>query len=271
MDRRLTPANERVAARHLAGLVAADRFVDPTPARVILPVADLCAAPGGTRQRQVLMGAAVEVFEVHAGFAFVQASDGYVGYLSAQAVGDAPAPTHRVVTLATHAYSDEDFKSPDVAHLSFGAQVHVAAERAKFWETTVGFVPKKHLRPLHQPFADPATVAQLHFQVPYLWGGNSTLGLDCSGLIAAALTACGRTCPGDSDLQGAELGQPVADGYQRGDLVFWQGHVGMMVDEAVMIHANAHHMAVAYEPIADATLRIKAQGDGPVLAHKRLT
>lgn len=271
MDKRLTPANARVAARHLKGQVAAESFVDPTPARIKVPVADLCETPGGARQRQLLLGAAIDVFEVHAGFAFVQSSDGYVGYVSAEAVGDVPAPTHRVATFATHAYAAEDFKSPDLAQLSFGAQVHVTAERAKFWETTVGFIPKKHVRSLDRPFGDPATVAQLHFQVPYLWGGNSTLGLDCSGLIAAAFAACDLPCPADSDMQRDALGQQVADGYQRGDLVFWQGHVGMMVDEAVMIHANAHHMAVAYEPIADAILRISAQGDGAFLAHKRLT
>ena len=118
--------------------------------------------------------------------------------------------------------------------------------------------------------SDPATVAQLHFGVPYLWGGNSTFGIDCSGLIAASLSACGQKCPADSDMQRNGLGADLSGPMQRGDLIFWQGHVGMMVDAETMIHANAHHMATVYEPIDKAILRIAAQGDGPVLARKRL-
>jgi len=164
----------------------------------------------------------------------------------------------------------EDFKSPDVMSLPFGARVTVIDERRKFYETDAGFIPKSHLRSIDRPFTDPATVAQMHFGVPYLWGGNSTRGIDCSGLVAAGLTACATDCPADSDLQMAALGTDATGPYQRGDIVFWKGHVGMMVDADTMIHANAHHMATAYEPIARAILRIKAQGDGDMLAHRRL-
>ena len=126
------------------------------------------------------------------------------------------------------------------------------------------------MRGLERPFSDPATVAQLHFGVPYLWGGNSTLGIDCSGLVAAALRACDIACPADSDMQQQVLGRPFEGEYERGDLLFWKGHVGMMVDPETLIHANAHHMATAYEPIERAILRIAAQGDGPVIARRRL-
>ncbi len=175
-----------------------------------------------------------------------------------------------MATLATHAYAAEDFKSPDLAHLPFGARVTVTDERRKFYETDAGFVPKKHLRGLDRPMSDPVTVAQLHFGVPYLWGGNSSLGLDCSGLVSAGLRACGIICPADSDMQRDALGSDVAGPFQRGDLVFWKGHVGLMVDPDTLIHANAHHMATVYEPIESAILRIEAQGDGPVIATKRL-
>jgi cell wall-associated NlpC family hydrolase len=269
-DRRLTPANGRVAAMHLAGLVEAEQFLDGWWKMLARPVTDLCSAPGGPRDRQLLLGATVRVYEDRNGWSFVEAADGYVGYVPTERLGDEVARTHFVATLATHAYEQQDFKSRDLMALPFGAYVTVVDERRKFFETNVGFIPKKHLRPIDQPFGDPATVAQLHFGVPYLWGGNSTRGLDCSGLIAASLWASGIACAADSDLQQKSLGTDINGPLKRGDLIFWNGHVGMMVDEDTMIHANAHHMATRYEPIEKARLRIEAQGDGPVVARKRL-
>ena len=270
MDHRLTPANGRVAALHLAGKVAADRYLDGWPLRVLRPVVDLRDAPEGRRERQVLLGAVVTVFEDRSGWSFVQTASGYVGYLRSDALGVAAEPDYLVATFATHAYQDEDMKSPDRASLPFGTGVKLLDERRKFFETDQGFVPKKHLRPIDRPFSDPASIAQLHFGVPYLWGGNSTRGIDCSGLVAAALRACGIACPDDSDLQQDALGSDISGPLRRGDLIFWEGHVGMMVDSDTLIHANAHHMATAYEPYEQAVLRIKAQGDGAVLARRRL-
>lgn len=269
-DRRLTPANGRVAALHLAGQVEAERYLEGWPMTVWAEVADLCAAPDGARDRQLLIGAGVNVFEDRDGWSFVQAADGYVGYLRSSALTAPLTPTHFVSSIATHAYEDEDFKSPARHSLPFGARVLVLDERRKFFETNLGFVPKSHLREVARPFTDPATVAQQHFGVPYLWGGNSSRGIDCSGLISAALTACGIACPGDSDMQRDALGVACDAPYRRGDLLFWDGHVGMMVDADTLIHANAHHMATVYEPVERAILRIEAQGDGPVTAHKRL-
>ena len=270
-DPRLTPANGRVAAERLRGQVQAARFVAGETRRVAVPVADLDGSPGGMRDRQLLWGEAVTVYELREGMAFVEAArDGYVGYISEVSLGPSRAPTHRVSVPATHVYRDDDMKSPDLRHLSFGALVTVEAERRKFWETPEGYIPKPHLRPLDRPFTDPAAVAQLHFGVPYLWGGNSVLGIDCSGLVQAALLACGMACPGDSDLQQA-VGAAIPEGepLRRGDLLFWKGHVAMAVDEGTMIHANAHHMAVAYEGIEQGILRIRAQGDGEVIARRR--
>ncbi|SLN30429.1 C40 family peptidase [Pseudooctadecabacter jejudonensis] len=272
-DRRLTPANGRVAAVHLKGQVEAKAFVVSEPASIGQTVVDLCASPAGKRDRQLLMGAAVAVYERREGWAFVQSKrDGYVGYVAEAALTAPAQPSHRVSTLATHAYAGESFKSADLVHLPFGAEVTVVDERHKMFETPLGYIPKKHLRPLDQPFADPATVAQLFFGTPYLWGGNSSRGIDCSGLIQTAYHACGHVCPADSDLQREGFGRPLAADaeLQRGDLVFWKGHVAMMVDAQTMIHANAHHMACVYEGLAEATIRIKAQGDGDILARKRV-
>ncbi|WP_051150428.1 C40 family peptidase [Rubellimicrobium thermophilum] len=272
MDPRLTPFSGRVAAERLRGLVPAERFVPGERRRIALPVADLRRQPGGMRDRQLLWGEEAILYEEREGWAFVEAArDGYVGWMRAEALAPAREATHRVAVPATHLYESESFKGGDLCHLSFGARITVTAERKRFWETPEGYVPKPHLRPLDRPFADPATVAQLFFGVPYLWGGNSVLGIDCSGLVQAALLACAIPCPGDSDLQ-QDLGEALADGeaLQRGDLLFWPGHVAMAVDDRTLIHANAHRMAVTYEPLEAAIARIRAQGEGEVVARRRI-
>lgn len=274
MDRRVTPWNGRVAATRLRGHVEAELFTDGDPATVIRPIADLWRRPGGPRDRQLLYGDAVTVFETRAGHAFVQAAkDGYVGYLDAEALAPpGTAPTHWVAVPGAHAYPEPNIKAPERHYLPFGARLCITQHQPKFFETDDGlFVPKPQIRPLEKRFSDRVTAAQMFFGTPYLWGGNSALGIDCSGLVQAALLAAGHACPGDSDQQ-ESLGAPIpADApMQRGDLLFWAGHVAMAVDGETLIHANAHHMAVAYEPAAQAIKRIEAQGDGPVIARRRL-
>ncbi len=273
MDRRLTPANARVAAASLRGRVEAPAFVTGEPRRIAVPVADLCRTPGGARDRQVLMGDAVTDYEVRNGWAFVQAAkDGYVGFVEEAALGPEVAPTHWVTVPGSHAYTAPDIKAPEAAALVFGCSVRCVGETKRFRETADGLhIPKPHLWPVGKRFSDPVTAAQLFFGAPYLWGGNTPRGIDCSGLVQSALLACGIDCPGDSDLQealGAAL--PAEAPLRRGDLLFWAGHVAICVDAEVLIHANAHHMAVAYEPIGAAIRRIEAQGDGPVTSRRRL-
>ncbi|SFR59179.1 Cell wall-associated hydrolase, NlpC family [Yoonia tamlensis] len=269
-DRRLLAANGRVAAMDLAGKVAADRYVIGQPMMVARAVVDLCRTPDGPRDRQLLLGAVVTVFEECDGWAFVQCGNGYVGYVQAAQLGPQMDVTHFVGTMATHGYSADDFRSEAVAALPFGARVGVVDERRDFFETTAGFIPKKHLRAIDRPFQDPVTVAQLHFGVPYLWGGDSTRGIDCSGLVAASLSACAIACPGDSDLQCEVIGTDIQGDLRRGDIVFWQGHVGMMVDGETMIHASATPMATVYEPLAKVTARVAFQGHGQPVARRRL-
>lgn len=240
------------------------------PAQVAVPVADLFRRPDGPRDRQVLFGEQVTVLHEASGWAYVQAEkDGYCGYVLQRALSIARRVTHRVRVPATHAYSNADLKSPDLLSLSFGSPVTVIAETRDFAETPQGHIPRGHLAPIDRRESDPAQIAALLLGTPYLWGGNSRWGIDCSGLVQAALLACGIPCPGDSDQQERTVGAPVSGAYQRNDLLFWKGHVALVVDGETMIHANAHAMAVSYENIADAIARIEAGGDGPVTAHRR--
>lgn len=273
-DPRLTAANGRVAHVSLRGQVAAETFVTGEALRVVAPLADLLAAPGGARQRQLLHGAGFLVLERRQGHAFGQAMrDGYVGWLAEAALAPAPAPTHWVSAPATHLYPAADMKCHELTALSFGAAVAIVGQAGQFARTAEGaFVPQQHLRPLGDWLEDPVAAAERLLGSPYLWGGNSRAGVDCSGLVQLACHACGIDCPGDSDMQEKALGHalPPDASPRRGDLMFWRGHVALVAAPELLLHANAHHMAVAFEPLAEACARISAQGGGPVTALRRL-
>ncbi|MEO0748610.1 MAG: NlpC/P60 family protein [Pseudomonadota bacterium] len=272
-DRRLYPANERVAHESLRGQVDGVEYVHWRKSYVSMPVADLLEAPCGSRDRQVLYGQLVHVLETYNGWSFVSCyPNSYVGYVRAEHLVDHRQATHWVTARATHLYSERNFKSDDLMLLPFGSSVVVIGASEKYLETPDGYVPKRHVQETSKLFEDPVDVADLHLGAPYLWGGDSVLGIDCSGLVQIACRACAIPCPGDSDMQEAELGDHLADDapLQRGDLLFWKGHVALVADPTTIIHANAFHMAVSYEPIDVAISRIEAQGDGPVTSRKRL-
>lgn len=269
-DPRITPANTRVAAAHLRNTEPGLARVQGQPRQVIRPLVDLLRAPDGPRDRQLLFGDVVAVYEDRKGWAFVQAQkDGYVGYLPGTSLGPATKPTHWIAAPASHVYRDADIKSPDLFALSLGAKITALAEHSDFIETADGHIPRIHLRQINDRPTDPVEVAKSLMYTPYLWGGNSRWGIDCSGLVQAALLACALPCPGDSDQQQA-LGHEVDGPPKRGDLIFWKGHVGLITEPDLLLHANAHHMAVAQEALQGAIDRITAQGGGAVTARRRL-
>ena len=246
----------------------------PEAAFVAHPVADLYQEPGQPRDRQLRYGEGFTITERRDGFAFGHSPDaGHSGWVLEAAVlpaAERAAPTHWVSARQAHAYSGPDFKSPERAGLAHLSKLAVSGREGRFSRTEIGWVPTVHLSD-HRA-SDPVAVAEVYLGMPYLWGGNSIWGVDCSGLVHAALMACGHACPSDSGEQEAELGASLPPGTppERGDLLFWKGHVAWVVDKDTILHANAYHMAVAFEPMEEAIDRIEAQGDGPVTAHKRL-
>lgn len=281
MDRRAHWSNGGVAHSTLRGQVAADRFTDGTPHRVIqAPAAAICKSPAGARDRELLWGQTFNVLSEAGGWVFGYAlHDGYTGFVDGALLApmDRPA-THRVSARQTMALGTPDFKATHAAHvpLSLGSELCVTGISGK-WATILGaaqdlYVPVNHLIATTQVEADPVAVAYRLIGAPYVWGGNTAFGLDCSGLVQLGCTACGISCPGDSDQQMAQLGDTLDPGTppRRGDILFWKGHVGWVSDPDTLLHANAYHMATALEPLQEAITRIEAQGDGPVLRHARL-
>jgi cell wall-associated NlpC family hydrolase len=275
LDPRLTPARPDLAARSLQGQVAAARFVDGEVRDVVEPVLPLrrAPAPDAPLDTEALMGERVTVFETsEEGWAWGQlGADRYVGYLPANGLGPAgPPSTHRVSALRTLAFPGPSLKLPPLAALPFGATLVVAREEDPFAVTAAGgYVPRVHLALVASREADFVAVAERFLGTPYLWGGKTSLGLDCSGLVQIALAACGVPCPRDSDMQEAAVGEAIAGAPRRGDLMFWKGHVAIVRDQATLLHANGFHMAVALEPIEQAIARIRA-GEGDVTSIKRM-
>ena len=278
-DPRLTPARPEVAAKYLEGKVKAARFVEGEVFEVTQAIAPLRRLPASDAEQltQALRGEPVTIYDRNGeGFAWGQLhSDGYVGWLPESALARASAkPTHKVTALTTLAFPGPSIKLPPVASLPMGARLNIAREDGMFAITPEGqHLPRRHLAPLDAHSPDFVAVAERFAGTPYLWGGKSAFGIDCSGLVQVALTAAGTGCPRDSDMQcdglGRELSATESWYLQRGDLIFWKGHVAIVRDGESLVHANAHHMATVIENTRDAMARIKAAGN-EVIAIKRL-
>lgn len=276
-DARLHAFRSDLADARLKGEVSADRFVTGRPARITASVADVRKAPRPDAgvNTQVLFGDDVLVFDEAEGWAWVQAErDGYVGYVGATMLGAREhAPTHIVSAPRTFLYPGADLRFPISGQLSMGSTVTVTSA-AETRGTHYALLPSGealiagHLHPLGDVAADYVAVAEMFLGTPYLWGGTSGFGIDCSGLVQLAMRMAGQNVLRDSDMQAAGLGEPLDPGpdyagLTRGDLVFWKGHVAIMADAETMIHANGHTMLVSREGLKDAVDRIGYLYGGP--------
>jgi cell wall-associated NlpC family hydrolase len=279
MDMRVTPIRDGIASRSLEGIVRAEVYLDPTTMGCVVPAAGIHRAPDAASEQmdQILFGETFDVIEDEGAWLWGQARrDGYVGFVAASALAArAPhaaqsGPTHRVAAIRTYAFAGPSIKTQASGPYSMNALVTVEAQEGRLAKVAgAGWMAAEHLTPVGVFETDVAAVAERFAGAPYLWGGRESLGLDCSGLVQAALFACGLACPRDTDQQ-AELGlEIVRDDFRRGDLVFWNGHVAIGLDARTIVHANGFHMAVAVEPLESAILRIDASAGQPT-AFRRL-
>lgn len=279
LERRLNAWRADLADDRLRGKVAAERFVEGRQAIVAAPVADIRSAPSSEAgmDSQLLLGDEVRVFEEAGGWSWMQAArDGYVGYvLSSTLAADLARPTHMVAAPRSFTYSRDDLKSPRVRTLSMGCGVTVTGwsenrgTRYAMLESG-GAMVAGHLLPVGEFAGDYVAVAETLEHTPYLWGGTSGFGLDCSGLVQLSMRMAGIDVLRDTDMQERSVGTRVdsAAGLKRGDLVFWKGHVAIMVDGHGVIHANGNTMLTSREPLAAALARI-APAYGEPTSYRR--
>ncbi len=277
-DKRLTPARPDLAAEHLRGIIDAPRYVNGEERIVFDGSADLRRAPvpDAPLDTEALHG---EIFTVYdrdeEGWSWGQLKrDGYVGFMPSKALtADIQAPTHRVSVLRSFLFGGPSIKLPPMAALSLGSRLTITGIKDQFAITHRGhYVIADHLQPITTHASDFVTIAEKFIGIPYFWGGKTSLGLDCSGLVQVALDSIGFEAPRDTDMQEKSVGNlvPMGSELKRGDLIFWKGHVGIMRDSHELLHASGHQMLVVSEPLSEVVERIEAKGAGSVTSIKRI-
>ncbi len=272
-DRRITPARPDLAAAHLQGQIDAPRYVEGRDYCVMRGRIALRARPdsAAAQETELLYGERFTVYEEKEGWCWGQSAlDGYVGYTHLVSLCEASAPTHRVTALSTPLLSAPDVKASVRDLLPLNAKLHIEKDNSPFVRIRDGYVALRHLAPIAAHQADFVAVAERFLGTPYVWGGKTHAGCDCSGLIQTALEAAGISAPRDTDMMEQQIGAAFSNReLKRGDLIFWKGHMGVMRDARTLLHANAFHMEVFSEPLAEAIARIDAIA-GPVTSVKRL-
>jgi cell wall-associated NlpC family hydrolase len=264
-DPRVHAYRDDLADKELEGLITAERYTEGSVCQVKAGVTDIRGTPDASAARtsQAVRGETVRVFDEANDWAWGQLeTDGYVGYFRASALNSVPTvPTHEVAVLSTFIYPEPNIKSADVEPLSFGTTLAVTGEEGDFLQLSEGgYVYATHLRPINRRDGNVLAEIVKFVGIPYLWGGRSAFGLDCSALVQLSCLAAGIPAPRDSNMQEAYLGAPLdhmdPSQLQAGDLIYWKGHTGMMLDASSLIHVNGYHMQTVIEPLDEAISRI---------------